>query len=48
MKDEERDWFHLRQMLRFIAHIERRLAAKSEEEFQSDRDEIDLTATGFR
>lgn len=48
MRDEERDWFHLRQMLRFIAHIERRLAGLSEADFQADRDEVDLTAYRFQ
>ncbi len=48
MRDQERDWFHLRQMLRFIAHIERRLAGLSEADFQADRDEIDLTAYRFQ
>jgi hypothetical protein len=40
LKDEERDWFHLRQMLRFIAHIERRLAGWDEAAFHADRDEL--------
>lgn len=48
MKDEERDWFHLRQMLRFIARIERRLTGLSEADFHADRDEIDLTAYRFQ
>jgi uncharacterized protein with HEPN domain len=48
LKDQDRDWFHLRQMLRFIAHIERRLAGLSEAEFHADRDEIDLTAYRFQ
>ena len=48
MKDEDRDWFHLRQMLRFIAHIDRRLAGMSEADFHADRDEIDLAAYRFQ
>lgn len=48
MKGGERDWFHLRQMLRFIAHVERRLAGLSETDFRADRDEIDLTAYRFQ
>ena len=48
MKDEERDWFHLRQLLRFIAHIERRLAGLNEADFHANRDEIDLTAYRFQ
>lgn len=35
-------------MLRFIAHIERRLAGLSEADFRADRDEIDLTAYRFQ
>lgn len=48
MKDEDRDWFHLRQLLRFIAHIERRLSQLDEAAFKADRDEIDLTAYRFQ
>lgn len=48
MKDTDRDRFHLRQMLRFIAHIERRLSKLSEDDFHADRDEIDLTAYRFQ
>jgi uncharacterized protein with HEPN domain len=48
LNKEARDWFHLRQMLRFIAHIERRLSLLNKAAFCSDRDEIDLTAYRFQ
>ena len=48
MTDEERDWFHLRQILRFVAHIERRLSRIDEATFHADRDEIDLAAYRFQ
>lgn len=35
-------------MLRFIAHIERRLSQTGEADFHADRDEIDLTAYRFQ
>lgn len=35
-------------MLRFIAHLERRLSGLSEAQFHADRDEIDLTAYRFQ
>lgn len=35
-------------MLRFIAHIERRLTDLSEADFHANRDEIDLTAYRFQ
>jgi uncharacterized protein with HEPN domain len=43
LTDEDRDWFHLRQILRMIADIERRLEGFDEERFLADRDERDLT-----
>ncbi len=48
MTDEDRDWFHLRQILRFVAHIERRLSRIDEATFHADRDEIDLAAYRFQ
>jgi uncharacterized protein with HEPN domain len=48
LKDEDRDWFHLRQTLRFIAHIDRRLSLIDEAAFHADRDEVDLTAYRFQ
>jgi uncharacterized protein with HEPN domain len=44
LTDEDRDWFHLRQILRLIAHIDRRLDDIEERAFAADEDEVDLTA----
>jgi uncharacterized protein with HEPN domain len=44
MKSDDRDWFHLRQVLRMIAMIEHRLQGLDKKAFLASRDEIDLTA----
>ena len=44
MNSEDRDWFHLRQVLRMIAMIEIRLKDLDKAAFLASRDEIDLTA----
>lgn len=44
MGPDDRDWFHLRQMLRMIAMIEHRLNGLDKRAFLTNRDEIDLTA----
>ena len=44
MTDDDRDWFHLRQVLRMIAMIDTRLAGIEKDAFISSRDEIDLTS----
>lgn len=40
----ERDSFHLRQILRAAAHLDRRLAGLSQSAFVADVDEVDLSA----
>ncbi len=44
MNSADRDWFHLRQVLRMIAMIEVRLSGLDLPAFNANRDEIDLTA----
>jgi uncharacterized protein with HEPN domain len=44
MTSDDRDWFHLRQILRMIAMIDYRLNGMSKTAFTASRDEIDLTA----
>lgn len=44
MNSDDRDWFHLRQVLRMIAMINLRLENLDKAAFLASRDEIDLTA----
>ena len=44
MKPDDRDWFHLRQVLRMVAMIDQRLKHLERALFLASRDEIDLTA----
>ena len=44
MLSDDRDWFHLRQVLRMISMIDLRLGDLEKESFLASRDEIDLTA----
>lgn len=44
MSPEDRNWFHLRQIVRMVALIEGRLMTFDKATFLADRNEIDLTS----